>query len=433
MQPKILKNGIRLIHLPLKGTKATTVLALFPVGSRYEESQLAGASHFVEHMLFKGTLKRPESVHITRELDSVGAQYNAFTGKEYTGYYVKVDSKKQQLAFDLLNDIIFHSTFPAEEVEKEKGAIVEELHMYDDDPGAAADLQFDRLVFRNHALGIDIGGSSETVKAISRDELFHYYETHYVPSSMILVVAGDVRKNKLVTLLKPFVLEQNKVPAVKPNFYKKNLRRFAFTGNIPTLERIAVSERKLDQAKIIIGFPGVAYNNSSQYTAKILLSILGGGMSSRLFVEVREKRGLAYSVSAGQSSFRDTGVVSIDAGLDPTRLGEAYQVILSELNKLKTELVSEQELKNAKNGIMGRLALKLEDGLAQADFAGKQFLFNEEILSYQQYLRALKKVTPAQIKKLANQLFNLDSLYISAVGPFTKDQFVALLQMKINE
>ncbi len=423
MQSKILKNGTQLIQIPITGTKAVTVFALFPVGSRYEMPQVAGASHFVEHMIFKGTPKRPEAVHITRELDRVGAQYNAFTNKEYTGYYIKIDSKKQQLAFELLNDMLFHSTFSAEEVEKEKGAIMEELHMYEDDPGAAADLQLDRLMFHDHTLGVDIVGSEKTVKGITRDELFAYYRSHYAPGNMILVVAGDVNKKKLPTFLRPFLAEAKDAASWPLTFYKKNLQRFVFAPAVALADRMVVTQRTVDQAKVIMGFPGLPLNHSQQFVARLLLSILGGGMSSRLFVEVREKRGLAYSVSAGQNNFRDTGAVFIEAGLDPKRLGEAYQVILAELHKLKTELVSEEELQNAKHGLSGRLALRLEDSLSQAEWAAKQLMFHGKIMTYHNYLQALKKVTALQIKKLANQWFDLNSIFISAVGPFTKDEF----------
>ncbi|MBI5729300.1 MAG: insulinase family protein, partial [Candidatus Magasanikbacteria bacterium] len=200
-----LKNGITLISVPLQGTRAATVLAMFPVGSRYETRHLSGAAHFVEHMLFKGTLKRPEAIDISRALEAVGADYNAFTNKDYTGYYVKIAGDKQEIAYDLLSDMLYHSVLAAEEVEKEKGAIVEELRMYKDNPSMAVDMLADQLNFGDTPLGWDIGGTERTVRGLSREDLFRYYQKHYSPKNMVLVVAGDVRSAQIKKLTAAFI------------------------------------------------------------------------------------------------------------------------------------------------------------------------------------------------------------------------------------
>lgn len=217
-----LKNGITLISIPLRGTRATTILTMFPVGSRYETKALSGASHFVEHMLFKGTVKRPEAIDISRTLEAVGADYNAFTNKDYTGYYVKIAGDKQEIAYDLLSDMLYHSVLKAEEVEKEKGAIVEELRMHKDNPGMEVDLLADALNFGDTPLGWDIGGTERTVRALSREALFRFYQTHYSPKNMVLVVAGNTTPAQLKKLIGAFV-EKRAPPRQKPFLFIKRI------------------------------------------------------------------------------------------------------------------------------------------------------------------------------------------------------------------
>jgi predicted Zn-dependent peptidase len=232
-----LKNGINLITVPVAGTKATTVLAMFPVGSRYETKKLNGASHFVEHMLFKGTQKRPAAIDISRDLEAAGADYNAFTNKDYTGYYVKIDGKKQEIAYDILSDMIYNSKIVASEVKKEKGAIVEELRMRNDNPLMAIDALFEMVLFgKNHPLGWDVGGSEKTVRLVSRRELWQYYHQHYSPKNMVLVVAGDVEKKKLKKLVSYFGSQKAPGKAHPLAFYKnKGLKKLVWPLKHPPL------------------------------------------------------------------------------------------------------------------------------------------------------------------------------------------------------
>lgn len=426
-----LKNGLTLIKAPVKGSKALTIMAMFPVGSRYEEKAMSGASHFVEHMLFKGTKKRPTHLEISRELDAFGAEYNAFTSKDYTGYYVKTGEVNMEKAFDWLADIIFNSKIEAEEVEKEKGAIVEELRMYEDNPLMAVENLFERAIFSNtHSLGWDVGGTPDSVRGISREQLWNYYQQYYLPNNMVLVVAGNINEAKLAKAMKHFLAQSNSaVPGKSKSELKDTFKKFVWDKRVlPLADRLLVSERKVDQAQVILGFPGLHYNDKDRYTLNILLNILGGGMSSRLFVEVREKKGMAYMISAGSSAFRDVGIVTVSAGLDPSRLGDAIKVIKSELAKIKKIKVSLKELSDSKNNIAGRMELSMENSSAQAQWFAKQFWFADKIQTYEQVTQKIKKVTAADVEKLANKIFDVDHMRMAVVGPMSQAKILELLQ-----
>jgi len=421
-----LKNKITLITVPLQGTKATTVLVMVPVGSRYENQNISGASHFVEHLMFKGTVKRPTAQDISRILDAAGAEYNAFTSKDYTGYYVKIDSVKQDLAFDLVSDMLFNSKLDANEIEKEKGVIIEELRMYEDNPTMGIGLIYDQILFGDCPLGRDEGGSEKTVRGISRAQLWDYYQGAYQSDSMVLVVAGNIDK-KLNKYLQYF-LNSNKQKN-KSIIKKDDFEKFIWPTDKLSLEkRIIVKEKKLDQAHIIIGFPGLPLNHPDRYVLSVLLNILGGTMSSRLFVEVREKRGLAYMVRAGASNFRDVGTAYVQAGLDNSRLSEALKVIKIELQKISSELVSTKELSEAKSNISGRMTLGMEESNAQAEWFAKQYWFADKMETYEQVIKKINKVTAKDVVRLAKQIFVWEKLRMAAIGPVNKEQLIKILK-----
>lgn len=415
-----LKNGITLITVPVKGTMATTILAMFPIGSRYESKELSGAAHFVEHMLFKGTAKRPNAFDISRAVDAVGAEYNAFTNKDYTGYYVKVDTAKQEIAFDLVSDMLFNSVIDVTEVEKEKGAIVEELRMYLDNPSMAIDMLADKLVFGDNQLGWDIGGSEASVRGLSRDDLWKFYQKHYSAKNLVLTVAGNIERPKIKKLLEYFSKQTSPTGATALNFYKNEFNSFVWPKQTPSFsDRILVEERAVDQAQVILSFPGLANTDSNRYALSLLLTILGGSMSSRLFMEVREKRGLAYMIRAGSSGFRDTGVSYIQAGLDPKRLKEAVEVIKLELKKIIEIPVLKQELSDSQNYICGRLALSMEDSSAQAEWYAKQCLFYSDLKTPEQVMKKIKSVTARDIQRVAKQVLRWEEVRLAVIGPGT--------------
>lgn len=424
-----LKNGINLVKVPLKGSKAVTVMAMFPVGSRYEHKKISGVSHFVEHMMFKGTKKRPTHLEISRELDSLGAEYNAFTSKDFTGYYVRTGEINTEKAFDWLADIIFNSKFEAEEIAKEKGVIVEELRMYEDNPLMAVDALFEKAAFGEHPLGWDIGGTPESVNGLSREDLWNYYQNYYLPGNMVLVVAGNINDKKLNKNLKHFVSASERMKSGEVKKLKSNFENFVWPKTtLPLESRVLVSEKKLDQAQVIIGFPGPRYNDPDRFAASVLLNILGGGMSSRLFVEVREKRGLAYRVNAGGTAFRDVGLATIQAGLDPSRLADALKVIKDELVKIKDKPVSAKELTDSKNNIAGHTELSMENSSSQAQWFANQFWFSDKIETYEQVIQKIRKVTAADVKRVAKKLFDLNQMRVAVIGPLSKDKVFNLLK-----
>lgn len=424
-----LTNGITLITVPVQGTIATTALALFPIGSRFETPELSGAAHFLEHMLFKGTAKRPIAQDISKALDAVGADYNAYTYKDYTGYYIKIEQSKQELAFDMLADMIFSSVIDAAELEREKGAIIEELRMYQDNPAMAIDLLADKLVFGKNSLGWSIAGTEKTVMGMTRANLLAFYHRHYAPHNMVLVVAGNIApNNKLKKFVRYFEVEKQVKNATNPAFYKKNITAFSWPNkNIPLADRVLVEKRAVDQAQVILNFPGLPTAHPDRYAQSILLNILGGGMSSRLFTEVREKRGLAYSISATQAGFVDTGVCSINAGLNPKRLAEAMAVIHAEVIKISSKLVTDEELANAKNSSAGRKALAMEDSSTQADWYAKEYIFEKRIMTPEQALKKLRAVTKQDVLRVAKQIFKWPHLRLAVIGPFEKNKVLEML------
>ncbi len=419
-----LKNGLTVIEVPLRGLRSSTLLTMFPVGSRYESKEMSGASHFVEHMLFKGTKKRPQPIDISRALESVGAEYNAFTNKDYTGYYAKIDNAKLEVAFDVISDIVYNSKISEEEMEREKGVICEEIKMYDDNPTMNIDSLFERLMFGDHPLGWDIAGTVESVRNINRENLYNYFLSHYWPNNMVLVIAGGYNRTQLNKCLKYFLDKQGKKqPGYKESYLKYSLSK----DNLPAEMRVAVKEKKLDQAHVIYGFPGLAYEDKRCYAAALLLNILGGGMSSRLFMEVREKRGLAYMVRAGSANYRDTGTVYVQAGLDVGRLEEAVKVIKLELTKISQNLVQPHELEEAKNNLIGRLTLAGEDSSTHAEWYSRQFLFFKKIESPFQFSNKLKKVTAKEVLNVAKDLFDFKQARLAVIGPSKKEDVLKML------
>ena len=423
-----LKNKLTLITMPLSGTKATTVMVMVPVGSRYEHAKISGSSHFVEHLMFKGTQKRPTAQDISRLLDAAGADYNAFTGKDYTGYYVKIDSAKQEMAFDLVSDMLFNSKFDAAEIEKEKGVIVEELRMYEDNPTMNVDTIYEKLLFGDCALGWDIGGTPETVRGVSRYELWKYFQSVYKVDNMVLVVTGAINK-KLKNYIKYFLSKDAQNNKSKKTVRKNDFKKFVWPKNVlPLADRVVVKEKKLDQAHMIIGFPGIPLNHTDRHAASILLHILGGGMSSRLFEEVREKRGLAYMIRAGSSNFRDVGTMYVQAGLDPARLPEAVKTIRAELLRITMEPVTARELADAKSNISGRMTLGMEDCSAQAEWFAKQYWFATKVQTYEEVLQKINKVTIADVQRVAKKYFDWNQARTAVIGTIKKADLVKILK-----
>lgn len=404
-----LLNGITLLTVPVAGTEAVTVLALFPVGSRYETAKQSGISHFIEHLMFKGTDKRPSTLDISRELDKVGAEYNAYTGRDHTGYYVKVSADKTELALDLLSDMLWHSKFDKDEIEREKGVIVEELNMYQDNPTMYVEQLFEELMYKNHALGRDVGGTAKTVRGMSRVNIINYYRQFYSPHNLVLVVAGKISKDihRLIDRYFSFAVAKKN----KPTFS-------AFSFSQKSAVEVVAHFKKTDQTHIAMGFPGFSYDDPRSPTLAMLNIILGATMSSRLFTEVRERRGLAYVIQSGLNRYHETGNLVIRAGLDKSRMSEAMKIIIEELKKIKKYGVTADELKTAKDNLAGHMVLQLEDSSAQAEWYGRGALLKKKIRTSQEELALYRAVKLVEIQKIAGQVFQMPRLRVSAIGPY---------------
>ncbi|MBI3291078.1 insulinase family protein [Candidatus Falkowbacteria bacterium] len=415
-----LKNGLTLITAPLKQTKAVTVLVLLPVGSRHETKEINGVSHFVEHLLFKGTQKRPTSLDITKELDSIGAEFNAFTSKDHTGYYIKASADKIELAFDILSDMIFNSTFNKLEIAKERGVIIEEINMYDDNPLLSMHHLLEETVFGDHPLGWWVSGPKKTIKNISRSQILNYKNKFYQPSSMVVAVSGNVKNAQVKKMAdKYFGFSSNK--KANKDFVKININQ--------TAPRVKLMNKKTEQVQIGFGFPAFSGSDPRIYSLYLLSVILGGNMSSRLFTSVREEHGLAYQIRTDQSNYQDTGVFIVQAGLDKKRLDQAIKLILTELKKVKEFGVTDKELRSAKDFIKGKLTIELEDSENIADWYGKQELLLDQIYTPEQRLKKFFAVSKDQIKKTAEEIFKNEKINLTVIGPFDdKNHFQKLLK-----
>ena len=415
------KNGLKLILAPLKQTKAVTVSVLLPVGSRYETKNINGVSHFVEHLMFKGTKKRPTSLDITKELDSVGAEFNAFTGKDQTGYYIKIAADKIELAFDLLSDMIFNSVFDAKEIEKERGVIIEEINMYQDNPLLHIDSLFEQTVFSNHRLGWLISGPKTVIKNISRSQILNYKNKFYQPANIVLTVAGNFNKNKVTQLTKKYFNNSAKKSS-SPKFEKIKINQ--------TKPRVSISFKETEQIQFCLGFPSYSLTDARIFPLYILAVILGGNMSSRLFTTIREQHGLAYYIKAGINSYQDAGTLVVQAGVDKKRVKQSISLILQELEKIKKQGVTVTELKSAKEFLKGKLVLDLEDSENVADWYGKQELLLKKMYTPDQRMKKVMAVNQDQIKKAAQDIIKQQKLNLALIGPFkTKTEFEKLLKL----
>ncbi len=407
-----LKNGLRVITAPLHDTKAVTVLIMAAVGSRYESDNQAGISHFMEHMFFKGTLKRPTPLAISTELDGLGASFNAFTAEEYTGYFVSTSANHFDQAFDIISDMLINGQFRPKELEREKGVIEEEINMYQDIPQAVVEQEHKKLVFGNNPLGRPIAGYKTTVNSFKRQDFINYKEIFYTPSNLVVVVAGNPkfggrRHDWLKSIKATFNLKD------RPS---RSCQRAAYARSN---QRVSIKTRPSDQAHFILSVPCFGHTDPRKPILKVMVNLLGGMMSSRLFTQVREKRGLAYYISAGLDSFSDTGLLYARAGVRLKGLEQALQITTLELAKLSRELVGPKELAKSIHNLEGSLYLGLEDSMAIASYLAKEALFQPKIRQPEQLIEQFSSVKAKQIKDLMANLFDPKKLRLSLVGPFS--------------
>lgn len=434
---RTLPNGIRLISAPLVESQTATIIVMFGTGSRYETPQTNGMAHFLEHMFFKGTEKRPNAVDITKTLDGVGAEFNAFTSKDHTAYYVKVAHEHLTLAVDVVSDILLHSRFDEKELEKEKGVIVEEINMYEDNPMMHVHDIFEEQMYQGNSLGWHIAGSRETVRATTRKDMVAYKETHYRGDNTVIAIAGRVGPETEAHIEKAFSKlpsrpasegrpagdGQNHDAAKKPKF---EFPIFTVDQKAP---RVKVLHRAAEQAQVMLGFPAYSYFDEDEMVAQVLATILGGNMSSRLFVSVREDRALAYMVRAGTTQYQDTGNFTIQSGLDKNRLQDALKVIRQELEKAADKGVTEEELARAKAYIEGKVSINLEDTSSLAQWYSEQELLTNETHTPEDRFKRLHKISAADVDRVAKNLFDFNKATLAIIGPYKDEkEFEGLLK-----
>lgn len=403
-----LDNGLRLILSPLPAVKSVTAIVLCGAGSRYETKNTNGISHFLEHMFFKGTKNRPTATDISHALDEIGADYNAFTGKETTGYHIKCASQHLALSLDMLSDMLWNSKFDPAEIEKERGVIIEEINLYEDTPMRRVAGIYEQLLWGDQPLGWDIGGRKEVIRKIQRADFIKYIEDRYAPNNMVVSIAGDFDREKTIATVKKFF----------GHAAKKAVGGFLPVSENQKKPADKVTYKKTDQAHLVLGFRAFKIGHPERYNAAVLATILGGGMSSRLFVNVREKRGLAYYVRADTESYLDTGTLCAAAGVDLKRIDDAVKVILSEFAEIHQKQVSERELKKAKEYIKGRIILSWEDSRTVAVSYGTDEILEDKIRTIDEYLKRIDEVKAEDIRRVAQFLFSANKLNLAVIGPF---------------
>jgi predicted Zn-dependent peptidase len=404
-----LKNGLRVILAPMKETETATVFVMTGVGSRFESRKENGLAHFLEHMFFKGTEKRPATLDISRELDAIGAEYNAFTGKEYTGYFAKADKKHWMTALDVVSDIFLHAKIEQEEIDRERGTILQEINMYEDMPMRhIADL-WEQHLYGDTPLGWSILGPKDNIRTFKRKDFMKYLGRGYVARNVVVGVAGNIDEQKVLAVIKERFagMREGGRPTYKPLREKQSH------------PEIRLEHKKTDQTHLLLGVRAYPMDHKDRYAVSVLGTILGGGMSSRLFMSVRERRGLAYSVHTGGDTYYDAGYLATQCGVEHQNLEETIRVILDEYKLIATELVDSAELSKAKEFIKGKLAMSLEGSDEVAEYLVSQETLRGKIDLPHDKMKQVDAVTAKDVLRVAKDIFVDKKLNLVVIGPHT--------------
>lgn len=439
-----LKNGLQLIAVPMQGTKTATVLVIIGTGSKYETRENNGISHFLEHLFFKGTKKRPTTLAISQELDSIGAEFNAFTGKEYTGYWVKADAGKIEVALDVVSDMLLNSRFPAVEIEREKGVILEEINMYEDNPMIQIEEIMENSLYGDSPAGWDTIGTKKNVQGFKREDFIKYLKAQYSAHNTFICLTGDLKGINKKRLMSPKSVERLVSKYFSSSDFNK--RGHNFKEKLAVVEKqlkpaVKLKYKKTDQVHLSLGVRTYGYAYREKVVFKLLAIILGGSMSSRMFIQVRERRGLAYYVRTQTEHYSDTGYLTTRAGVTLDKVELALKTILQEYKKIKKILVSAKELQRTKDLLRGRVALQLEASDNQADWYARQAVMigtvkrtekdtKMKVKTPEEYIKAIDAVTSAQIRELAKKIFVNKNLNLAIIGQFKdKKRFEKLLKI----
>lgn len=415
-----LNDGLKIVHVHMPNSASSTIQVYFGAGSRYEEPPISGISHFLEHMAFKGTKKRPTAREISLAVEGMGGILNAWTSEEATAYWCKLPATRFTEGFEVLSDMLLNSTFPQEEVSREAQVILEEMAREEDNPDQRIFEVFTALIFPDQALGRRVIGTRETVLDVTRDKLFDYINSLYAPNNAVVSIAGPMDQSEVIkTVEKHLSLPERKISRSWEPFVPHKLEK-----------HVALYQKETEQVHMLLGLQTFSREHKQTPILSVLNTILGYGMSSRLFVNVRERKGLAYSVGSGTEYFHDTGLWFAYGGIKREKIDQAIEAIIEELVTLTKEDVVETELNDAKEKVRGRFVMGLETTNALADYYGKQVLLEKEVETPELWLRKIDAVTVEDVRLLAKQLFKVENLNLGMIGPYTDvDHYGTLLKM----
>ena len=417
-QIKTLPSGLRIVSNKLESTKAATVIILAGAGSRYETKANNGIAHFLEHMFFKGAKKYKNTKEVSETIDAIGGEFNAFTGKEYVAYYVKAAASHLDVSLDVLSDMLLYSKFDPAEIDKERGVITEEYNMYQDTPMYQIGWDFEKLMYGDQPMGWDQVGTKEVIQSVKHEDFVTYKKSLYVPKNLVISVAGNIPDDIEKKIAEYFTFED----------VEQKISAAALKEN-PEKKKVILRNKKTEQGHICVGVPAYSEEHKDHYALKMLSVILGGNMSSRMFLSVREAKGLAYYIHTNTDDYTDSGIISTNAGVDLNRTEMAISAIVDEYKKIADEKVSDAELTKAKEFLKGKIILKLEDSEEYAHFLGKYELLYNRARTEDEILTEIDKVTPEDVQRVAKDVFNAEKLRLAAIGPFEDEgKFAALLK-----
>ena len=414
-----LKNGLRVVAVPMKNAKSVTVLVLVGTGSKYETKDINGISHFLEHMFFKGTKKRPTTLKISETLDMIGGQYNAFTSKETTGFWAKVDKKHTDVALDWISDMFLNAKFEAGEIDREKGVVIEELNMYLDTPTSYVSELFEDLLYKDQPAGWRIVGEKENIMAFTREKVADYYRTHYSNENTVICIAGDIDTAQIAKKIEKY-FGPSKNQEAMPKLAVKEFQ---------SKPEVLLHHKKTDQTHFCLGVRAYDMFDKRRHTLTLMSVILGGNMSSRLFISVRERNGLGYYVHTSVDATTDTGYLVTQSGIKNDSLEKAVGLVLDEYRDLRNKKITPKELKKAKDFVRGSMSLSLDSSDAQASFYANQEVMGKELLTPEEKMKLIDKVTVNDIKKVAEDIFKNERLNLSVIGPFEETEKAKLLKI----
>jgi predicted Zn-dependent peptidase len=416
-----LPNGLRIVLVPQASTLAASVLILVEAGSEYETKRVNGVSHFLEHMTFKGTTNRPRPGMIAEELAALGAQSNAFTGQEYTGYWAKAEARKLPQILEIVSDLYLNPIFAPEEIEKERGVIIEEINMYEDTPARRVHEIFGSLLYGDQPAGWDISGEKEVLRALAKEDFIKYRDERYVAPGTIVVIAGKFNERAVVAQIKKSFNALTRKKAAAKSKTKEHQAR----------PQTLIKFKESGQSHLVLGVRAFDLFDKRRYAIQVLADVLGGGMSSRLFKKVREELGAAYYIDADADLSLDHGVFAVSAGVDHGKIDVVIEAILAECRRLRDELVPEEELQRTKDHMIGGIILGLETSDALASFYGGQEILTKKLLPPEKLIAMIKAVNATELRAVARDIFINKGLNLAVIGPYQNEELFRKI-LKIN-